>query len=157
MTIKDNHLIALETIPPYILNSHTTDYLTNNTIGKAISDAATGGAGIDEAGVHSALDSYVNKNYYKADISTLATKTDLQSLNVPTVSAITTAVWAHSKANQISNDITFIKNIEGGRWEIVNNQMIFYSEDNTTEIARFNLYNENGVLSDESVVKRIRI
>ncbi len=83
--------------------------------------------------------------------------TTLDTLNIPTVSDIVTAVWNATKATQLSNDITFIKNIEGGKWEIKNNQMIFYGEDNTTEIARFNLYNENGVLSEESVVKRVRV
>ena len=50
----------------------------------------------------------------------------IQNLNIPTISAITTAVWAHSKANQISTDVSFIKSIDGGKWEIINNQMIFY-------------------------------
>jgi len=159
MTIKDNHLLALETIPPYILNSIASDYITNNTIGKAINDAAVGGGGggIDEAGVHTALDSYTHKDLYKANISTLATKTDIQALNNPTVSDIVTAVWNHSKANQISSDVLFIKNIEGGKWEIVNNQMIFFKEDNITEIARFNLYDEEGVLANTNIFTRLRV
>lgn len=158
MTIKDNHLLALETIPPYILNSIASDYITNNTIGKAINDAAVGGgSGIDETGVHTALDSYTHKDLYKANISTLATKTDIQALNNPTVSDIVTAVWNHSKANQISSDVLFIKNIEGGKWEIVNNQMIFFKEDNITEIARFNLYDEEGVLANTNIFTRLRV
>lgn len=39
----------------------------------------------------------------------------------------------------IDTKIDFIKDIEGGRWHRVGSQMIFYKEDNTTEIARFNL------------------
>lgn len=158
MFIKDNHLLALETIPPHILNSLTADYTTTGTIGKAIGDASVGGiAVIDDADIHSALDSYTNKNDYKADISTLATKTDIESLDIPTVSSITTAVWSHSKADQISTDVKFVRDIEGGKWEITNNQMIFYAEDNITEIARFNLYNENGVLSNTNIFSRIKL
>jgi hypothetical protein len=158
MNIKDNHLLALETIPSYILNSLAADYVTAGTIGKAIGDAAVGGTVvIDDTDIHNALDSYTNKNNYKADVSSLATKSDITSLSIPTVSEITTAVWAHSKANQISTDVTFIKSIEGGKWQINNNQMIFYKEDNITEIARFNLYNENGVLSNTNIFSRVRI
>lgn len=36
-------------------------------------------------------------------------------------------------------DITFIKDIEGGRWNLVGGQMIFYEDDNTTEVARFDI------------------
>jgi len=37
--------------------------------------------------------------------------------------------------------LTFISDIEGGRWKIdeVAQQMIFYKDDNITEVARFNL------------------
>jgi hypothetical protein len=36
-------------------------------------------------------------------------------------------------------DIEFIKQIEGGRWELTGSQMIFYEDDNTTEVARFDI------------------
>ena len=41
----------------------------------------------------------------------------------------------------VSGAIDFIKSIEGGKWIIDEtvNQMIFYKNDNSTEIARFNL------------------
>jgi hypothetical protein len=43
-------------------------------------------------------------------------------------------------------DVAFIKQIEGGRWKIDETamQMIFYEDDNTTEVARFNLLDING-------------
>ncbi|OQA50320.1 MAG: hypothetical protein BWY47_00595 [Bacteroidetes bacterium ADurb.Bin302] len=52
--------------------------------------------------------------------------------------------------------ISFIKNIEGGMWEIKDNQMVFFGEDNKTEIAKFNLYNKTGIATEESVTKRTR-
>ena len=55
------------------------------------------------------------------------------------------------------SDIAFIKNIEGGRWKIINNQMIFYKSDNSTEIARFNLYDKQGQLSEENIFERQRV
>jgi len=50
-----------------------------------------------------------------------------------------------------------IYQMQFGRWEIVNNQMIFYGEDNTAEIARFDLFDDSGVPSMDSVFKRLRV
>jgi hypothetical protein len=49
-----------------------------------------------------------------------------------------------------------ISNIEGGKWKIESNQMIFYKSDNTTEVARFNLFNAAGVPSMTEVYERRR-
>ena len=54
-------------------------------------------------------------------------------------------------------DIKFIKNIEGGKWEITGNQMIFSDEDNDAVIATFNLYNSDGTASEINVKKRERV
>lgn len=56
-----------------------------------------------------------------------------------------------------SEDITFIKQIEGGRWVERDNQMIFYGPDNVAEIARFNLFNADGLPAMEGVVERVRV
>ena len=50
-----------------------------------------------------------------------------------------------------------IFNIEYGRWRIVNDQMIFYLDDNTTEVARFDLYDENGLPTVDAVFERRRV
>lgn len=54
-------------------------------------------------------------------------------------------------------DVQFIKDIEGGKWEIKNNQMIFYKSDNVTEVARFNLYNDINQPAMEHVFRRNRV
>jgi len=59
------------------------------------------------------------------------------------------AVWTDSVSTQMVDDLTFVRNIEGGRWKIDGTQMIFYGTDNTTEIARFNLYDSSGNLTDD--------
>ncbi|MGD9156790.1 MAG: hypothetical protein PVG39_00150 [Desulfobacteraceae bacterium] len=46
--------------------------------------------------------------------------------------------------NIAQSDITFLKDIEGGRWKIEGVQMIFYKSDNSTEVARFNLFDAAG-------------
>lgn len=48
---------------------------------------------------------------------------------------------ATANANLLSilSDLGFVKDIEGGKWEIDGDDMIFYKDDNTTEIARFTI------------------
>lgn len=50
-----------------------------------------------------------------------------------------------------------IYDIEEGRWHIVGNQMIFYKTDNVTEVARFNLFDENGVPTMDAPFERRRV
>jgi hypothetical protein len=55
--------------------------------------------------------------------------------------------------------LLFLKNIEGGKWKRDGVQMIFYAEDNTTEIARFNLFDKDGDPAGELVdaFERVRV
>ena len=59
----------------------------------------------------------------------------------------------------VAEDITFIKDIEGGMWQIDRDtkQMIFYKSDNITEIARFDLFDMNGAPSVDLIYKRERV
>jgi hypothetical protein len=59
----------------------------------------------------------------------------------------------------VAEDITFIKDIEGGMWKIdrVTKQMIFYKSDNDTEVARFNLLDMNDSPSVDLIYKRSRV
>lgn len=65
---------------------------------------------------------------------------------------IKNAVWTDSRAQ-------LLYNMEGGRWKIdsVTNQMIFYKADNTTEVARFNLFDSAGAPASENVYERRRV
>ena len=58
----------------------------------------------------------------------------------------------------VSSSVDFIKDIEGGMWQIdkTNNQMIFYKSDNTTEVARFSLFDSDDNASVDAVFKRTR-
>ena len=59
----------------------------------------------------------------------------------------------------LGTDITFIKEIEGGRWKIdtATKQMIFYNEAGTVEVAKFQLYDEDHNPSYDNVIERERI
>jgi len=54
-------------------------------------------------------------------------------------------------------DISFIKQVESGRWKVDGNQMIFYEDDNETEIMRFNLFDGDGVASESNIKDRQRV
>jgi len=59
----------------------------------------------------------------------------------------------------LTADVQFIKQIEGGKWvlDTIQNHMVFYDDDNVTEIARFAMYDKNGIPSTSSVYRRDRI
>lgn len=74
--------------------------------------------------------------------------TDIDTL-VDTIKAKTDTInWA---------DITFLKDIEGGRWKIVDNQMIFYKSDNSTVVATFNLFDSDGNATMINIFDRQRV
>lgn len=59
----------------------------------------------------------------------------------------------------IDADLTFVKDMIGGRWCIdpETAQMVFYKGDNTTEVARFDLRDKNDKPSYLSVFDRNRV
>ena len=69
-----------------------------------------------------------------------------------------TPVYASEQYNPTAERVKFNMDIAGGKWEMNSdtNQMIFYSADNTTEVARFNLTDEDGSGSVTSVFTRTR-
>lgn len=59
--------------------------------------------------------------------------------------------------SEIDTDLTFLKDIEGGRWRMIGNQMIFYESDNVTEVARFDLKDSDGNATMTDVFERVRV
>lgn len=78
-------------------------------------------------------------------------------LGIPTAAQNADAVWNHATASTLASDVDFIKNIEGGRWKVVNQQMVFYAEDNVTELARFDLTDVSGNPTNTNVYERVRV
>ena len=73
------------------------------------------------------------------------------------------AVWnanmtSYTTSGSFGSGIDFLKQIEGGRWVIdeSSNQMVFYRDDNVTEVARFNLKDGTGFPSSTTVLERSR-
>ena len=59
-------------------------------------------------------------------------------------SNVTDHTIAPADIKTILSDTTYLKDIEGGKWELVGNQMIFYASDNITEVSRFNMFDSSG-------------
>lgn len=103
---------------------------------------------------------------YKADVSNLDVLVSSRNdITPPTVSEIRNEMeGAGTKLTNVKDktdtldwtDITFLKDIEGGKWKIENNQMIFSKADNITEVARFDLFKAS-VPSSEEPDERLRV
>jgi hypothetical protein len=82
---------------------------------------------------------------------------DLSSVEVTTAADIANAVWANADGILIASGVEIIRQIEMGKWKIENNQMVFYEEDNVTEIMRFNLFDEAGGPANTDIFDRQRV
>lgn len=89
-------------------------------------------------------DSGVYSESFDTSVITNPTADDTYELRVDCVSAVNVPQVGEIKVGQFVDDITFLKDIEGGRWKIEGVQMIFYKSDNLTEVARFNLFDAAG-------------
>lgn len=67
--------------------------------------------------------------------------------------------YASEQYNVEENDprVADTYHMQFGRWKIESNQMIFYKEDNITEIARFDLLDSTGSPTMDSVFDRFRV
>lgn len=66
-------------------------------------------------------------------------------------------VYATEDYSPLEEQTQFNYDISGGRWKIVNNKMIFYKEDNVTEITRFNLLDDTGSPTMDDVHERVKV
>jgi len=69
----------------------------------------------------------------------------------------TNYIMGSSVATDKDDEIDYLYNIEGGKWKIEANQMIFYKSDNLTEVARFNLKDSTGNPAMSNVYERSRV
>jgi len=81
----------------------------------------------------------------------------------PTKELIADQVWdeatvdhesAGSFGKLVGQGIAYLKQKEQGKWEIKNNQLIFYDTDGVTPIRTFNLFDENGNPTNTNPFKR---
>ena len=60
-------------------------------------------------------------------------------------------------ASDIRTDLAYIKQIEQGRWKILDNQMIFYDSDGVTPIRTFDLKDKSGIPTATNVYERVPV
>lgn len=94
-------------------------------------------------------------NASASPFNTIGTMGELQNLTA-TIDA--NLLIVSGAVGLISGCVDFIKDIEGGRWKIDTalNQMVFYKEDNVTEVARFDLFDAAGSPTSDSPFERTR-
>jgi len=80
--------------------------------------------------------------------------TDIGALNDVSTSDIQTycdaAITANTMLVDMNSSVTFINDIEGGRWHRVGTQMKFYKADNVTLVATFDLKASDGTAAGET-------
>jgi len=59
--------------------------------------------------------------------------------------------------NHITGSIEALYDQAFGRWQIVNNQMLFFAPDNVTLLATFNLYDDTGAPNQVNVFQRVLV
>ena len=79
-----------------------------------------------------------------------------QSTSAALLSGGDSSIWTEEEKDALIANMTIIKQMYSGRWEVTENQMIFYEDDNLTEVMRFNLFDENGDPAMVDVFERIR-
>jgi hypothetical protein len=60
-------------------------------------------------------------------------------------------------SEEYHSTLEYIRDMTAGKWKIINDQMIFYKEDNITEVARFNLFDENGLPTVDVPTERRKV
>lgn len=59
------------------------------------------------------------------------------------------------KVDTIAADVAVLRQMESGRWRIVDNQMIFYADDGVTPLRTFDLKDADGVPTMTDVFERV--
>jgi len=130
---------------------------------------------VNDADLHDALDSYTGKDDWKADVSALAIEANVEghaadalaAYDPPTRAELSSDIATLSgeisdvsnTVGTISTNVAFLRQMTAGRWKIdtTTNQMIFYDEDNITEVARYDLTDADGVATTEDPYERTKV
>lgn len=63
----------------------------------------------------------------------------------------------YNVVTSMTGTLNSIYDIQYGRWRIVGDQMIFYKDDNATEVVRFNLFDDAGNPTMDAVFERVKV
>lgn len=63
----------------------------------------------------------------------------------------------NARVISMQSDIDRLVDIQYGRWKILNNQMVFYKEDNSTVVATYDLFDDTGSPTMDAVFDRVKV
>ena len=145
-TIGGDPTVGVKSVAPYffLMNGwKVRPYEGNHTLN------ISGNLFVDEPGTYG----------YNIIVSTIGTYRVLVNMSTTSDATVITAGsgWTTEEKNTLLDNVYMIKQINSGCWYITNNQMIFYKDDNETEIMRFDLLNKDGKPAMIDVFKRDRV
>jgi len=125
------------------------EYPSNSTLaitGEMISDDGFAGAQLVKLDfMPVGISALVNYTPPSSEVITTTTVTTVVTGDLAAVEAKVDAIPTNpvlvtdTRLDTLVADVEYIKDIEGGKWELVGNEMIFYKADNITEVSRFTI------------------
>lgn len=133
-------------------------YQLLDTVGSVVSSRTTTGVYQTAPGIYAAYVSFPDnfRGQILWDTGTIfvtasyATEQYNYEENNPKVDSV------YNVVTSMTGTLNSIYDIQYGRWRIVGDQMIFYKEDNSTEVARFDLFDDAGNPTMDAVFERTR-
>lgn len=134
-------------------------YQLLDTAGSVVSSRTTTGVYQTAPGIYAAYVSFPNdfRGQILWDTGTIfvtasyATEQYNYEENNPKVDSV------YNVVTSMTGTLNSIYDIQYGRWRIVGDQMIFYKEDNSTEVARFDLFDDAGNPTMDAVFERVKV
>jgi len=153
MLVKTGADIVLEILPK-LINGTVNTSITSGTA--RIFTAITGSE--VEALAPTALVEDVSSNIWRYIWSSPGLTAGNYVIEYTLTDGVITGVYTENlSVGFMQEEIEKILNIETGRWQITGNQLIFFEPDGTTEITRFNLFDDTGTPTEESPVDRVPV
>ena len=92
---------------------------------------------------------------FAADIASI--KVDTTNIAVDAANAAAAAVAADTKATDIQTKVNLIHKLKKNGARIIGNQEIFYDDDGSTPILKFDLFDENSQATSTRIFRRIPV
>jgi hypothetical protein len=136
-------------------------YTVLDAAGSVVSPRTTLGVYQTAPGIYAAYiqfpDNFRGQVLWDTGTAFLTTSYATEQYNVEENDPRVASTW--QMVNDLTGTIQSLYDVSYGRWKIdkAANQMIFYKADNVTEVARFNLFDDNGVPTFDGVFERQKV
>ena len=154
MIVKQNATIPLELLITDLYGQERTDI---DTVFVRVFHRVAGSEVDDLSSTAMEIESGVTSRYYYSWVSTATVGEYIIEYIITDTLAEVYKQYESLTVGYLEDELQFLIDAEGGKWEIISNQMIFYKADGVTEIQRFNLFDSAGDPSTTEVFKRVRV